>query len=91
LSNRTIFYTFQGLTDDGKYWVTVTHPISHPVLPDNADFSTLPEGYTFETWFQNFDAYVKNMVSTLEPLKPDSFYPTITMLDNLVSSIAIGY
>jgi hypothetical protein len=38
ISNRTIFYTFQGLTDDGMYWVAVTLPINSPILPTDVDF-----------------------------------------------------
>jgi hypothetical protein len=33
VSNRTLFYTFQGLTADGATWVAVTLPITNPVLP----------------------------------------------------------
>jgi hypothetical protein len=90
LSNRTIFYTFQGLTDDGMYWVAVTLPISSPILPADADFRTLPEGYSFETWFQTYGAYVSDVKDVLEAQAPDSFFPTVSILDSLVESITVG-
>jgi hypothetical protein len=89
ISNRTIFYTFQGLTDDGMYWVAVTLPISSPILPEDADFHTLPEGYTIESWLQNYSSYVSNLNDALEAQAPASFFPTINSLDNLVRSITI--
>ncbi len=89
IDNRTIFYTFQGLTDDGMYWVAVTLPISSPILPDDSDFPPPPEGYTDESWFQNYDSYVSDMKDALDAQPPGSFFPTINSLDSLVRSITV--
>lgn len=89
ISNRTIFYTFQGLTDDGMYWVAVTLPISSPILPDDVDFPPPPEGYTDESWFQNYDSYVRDVKEALEVQAPGSFFPTINVLDSLVESMTV--
>jgi hypothetical protein len=89
ISNRTIFYTFQGLTADGLYWVAITLPISSPILPADADFRTLPEGYTIESWFQDYSSYVSDVKEALEAQAPDSFFPTINSLDNLVRSLTV--
>ena len=90
ISNRTIFYTFQGLTDDGMYWVAVTLPINSPILPADVDFPPPPEGYTDESWFQNYDSYVNDVKDALEAQAPGSFSPTISILDSLVASITVG-
>ena len=90
ISNRTIFYTFQGLTDDGMHWVAVTLPISSPILPADADFHTLPEGFTIESWFQNYRSYVSDVKDALEAQAPGSFFPTVSILDSLVESITVG-
>jgi len=89
INNKAIFYTFQGLTEDGMYWVAVTLPISNPILPSNNSFPPPPEGYTEETWAQNYDAYVDQVKNELEAQAPDSFFPTLTILDNLVRSISV--
>ena len=89
ISNRTIFYTFQGLTEDGMHWVTVTLPISNPILPDEVDFPPPPEGYTNESWFQNYSSYVSEVKDTLELQAPGSFSPTISILDSFVESITV--
>lgn len=89
VSNRTLFYTFQGLTDNGMYWVAVTLPISSSILPDNVDFPPPPEGYTNESWFQHYSSYVRDVKDELEAQAPGSFFPTINSLDSLVDSIII--
>jgi hypothetical protein len=87
ITNKTIIYTFQGLTDDGMYWVAVTLPISSPILP--AEYDTLPEGYTDESLILNYNSYVSDVKEALEAQAPDSFSPTIDSLDSLVKSITI--
>ena len=89
ISNRTIFYTFQGLTNDGMYWVAVTLPISNPILPEDVDFPPPPEGYPDESWFQNYSSYVSDVKDALEAQAPGSFSPTISILDSLVESITV--
>jgi hypothetical protein len=88
ISNKNIIYTFQGLTDDGKYWVAVTLPISSPILPEENDM--LPEGYTEESLILNYSSYVSDVKELLEEQAPDSFFPTIDELDALVQSISVG-
>jgi hypothetical protein len=90
ISNKTIFYTYQGLTDDGMHWVAVTLPISSPIVPADADFHTLPEGYTMESWFQNYRSYVSDVKDALEAQAPGSFFPTVSILDGLVESITVA-
>lgn len=90
ISNRSIFYTFQGLTDDGMYWLTVTLPINHSTLPADDYSPWPPEGYTGESWSQNYESYVNQVKDGLDMQLPDSFFPTINILDNLVRSITVN-
>jgi hypothetical protein len=87
ITNKNILYTFQGLTDDGRYWVAVTFPISSPILP--SDYDTLPEGYTEESLILNYNSYANGVKDALEAQAPGSFYPTINSLDSLVKSITV--
>jgi len=90
LDNQGIFYTFQGITDDGLYWVSVTLPVSSPILPDSAAYPMPPAGYTDEEWSQNFPTYVREVKAALNAQDPASFFPTIDTLDSLIESISIG-
>ena len=40
--NDALFYTFQGLTDDGRYWVAVYYPVAASVLPKSVRESPRP-------------------------------------------------
>jgi putative hemolysin len=53
INNQDLFYTFQGMTHDGAYYVAAILPISHPSLP--ADGSEIPGG--------DFNAFAENFVS----------------------------
>lgn len=87
ITNKNILYTFQGLTDDGKYWVAVTLPISSPVLP--ADYDIFPKGYTQESLIANYKAYVSDVERQLKSQLPDSFFPTMDSLDELIKSVIV--
>ena len=87
VNNNEIIYTYQGLTGDGKYWVSAILPINHPILP--ADAKSAMDGVDFNTWSNNFGTYITDMVNKLNTQDPNSFTPTLAVLDALVSSITI--
>lgn len=87
INNKTLFYTFQGLTADGRYWVAVALPLGNPILPANNNI--LPEGYTDESLILGYDDYVSEVRAALEAQALDSFSPPIESLDNLIKSISI--
>ncbi len=80
INNHEVFYTYQGLTSDGKYWISATLPISNPLLP--ADGTNPPNS-------QNWDSYLAALVTQLNAQPRESYSPTITMLDALIASISI--
>ncbi|KAF0107778.1 MAG: hypothetical protein FD146_1409 [Anaerolineaceae bacterium] len=87
INNHDLFYTFQGLTSDGQYWVSVILPISNPILP--ADGVNPPGGQSWEDFSNNYQAYAADMTVQLNAQPPDSFAPAITLLDALINSIII--
>lgn len=86
INNHELFYTFQGLTSDNAYWVSVILPVSNPILP--AD-NTPPAGVDPNTWMNQFESYIADLTPQLNAQSTDSFAPTLTLLDALVSSITI--
>ena len=87
VNNTDLFYTFQGLTSDGQYWVTAILPINLAMLPASAD--PLPGGMSFEDFANNYSTYINDMVNQLNAQAPGNYTPTLTALDALVSSITI--
>ncbi|MCX6037458.1 MAG: hypothetical protein NTW99_06155 [Chloroflexi bacterium] len=87
VNNTDLFYTYQGLTSDGQYWVSAILPINNPILPANAD--NPPGGVSWEEFSNNFEPYITNMINQLNSQTSDSYTPTLTSLDALVASITI--
>lgn len=87
VNNTDLFYTFQGLTSDGQYWVSAILPINLAILPPGPD--PLPGGVSFEDFANNYETYITDMVNQLNAQADDSYIPGITALDALVSSITI--
>jgi hypothetical protein len=87
VNNTDLFYTYQGLTSDGLYWVSAILPVNHAILPANAD--NPPTGETWEEFSNNYEPYINDMVSQLNAQTPESYLPSLTLLDALVGSITI--
>jgi hypothetical protein len=87
INNHEIFYSFQGLTADGRYWISAILPISNPILPPNGD--NPPAGMTWDQLSSQFDTYVADIIVKLEAQPPDSYSPTIAALDALIASITV--
>jgi hypothetical protein len=47
------------------------------------------EGYTLESWSQNFSTYVSEVKDALDAQAPESFFPTLSQSDLLVQSITV--
>lgn len=92
VNNNSLFYTFQGLTDDGAYYVSATLPTSAAFLsPDgNPDTPLPPDGVPFD-WenFENLDPHYELVKQKLNTTDPNAFNPTLTNLDALIRSIQI--
>jgi putative hemolysin len=87
INNRDLFYTFQGMTHDGKYYVAAILPISHPSLP--ADGSEIP-GDDFNTFADNFETYAAEVAAQLDAEAADSFAPSIVLLDEMMQSLKVA-
>ncbi len=83
LSNWSLYFAFEALTDDGQYWVEVVLPINTPVADDDL-------GYPSDGSEADLLAYVTHAVDVLNSQPSDSFTPSIDALDALVSSITIA-
>jgi len=103
ITNDYLIYSFQGITNDGKYYVSVVAPIRASFLIDetfnpdpNASVPTpiVPEGgFLFPTVFPfdspEYDQYYQAVADKLSQTPPEQFTPSILMLDALVQSILI--
>jgi hypothetical protein len=78
------FYTFQGLSADGRSYVAVDWVLRADMFPrriSQADARRV--GSNARRW----ERYINQSVSTLDAAEPTAFTPSITALDDLVRSI----
>ena len=87
INNHDMFFTFQGITADDQYWISIILPITNPVLPANAD--NPPGGMSWEEFGNQFDTYIADLANQLNGQPADSFAPSITLLDSLIQSISV--
>jgi hypothetical protein len=86
ITNHSLFYTFQGITSDGKYSVVLIVPVSHPSLPANETENT---DWQTQAFLDNFPTYLAGVQATLNAAAPDEFVPSLTELDALVTSLLV--
>lgn len=86
VNSAGLFYTFQGLTADGKYYVSAVLPVSNATLPATAD--AMPKD-RFDALAADFQGYLKDMTATLSSAAGSDFTPALSDLDALVQSIQV--
>jgi hypothetical protein len=82
INNNQLIYTFQGLTEDGAYYIAALFPVNHPELPA-ADVAA-PEEFA-----DDYEGYLAGAVQQLDEAEPGSFTPSLDMLDELIQSIIV--
>ncbi len=85
VNNTDLFYTFQGITNDGKYYVSIILPVTHPSLPPNYQVDQALQ----DQILADYQAYLAGILPGLSAQPLDSFSPNITLLDELVESLKI--
>jgi hypothetical protein len=86
-NNNDIFYSFQGLTDDGQFFISAQLPVHHPELPNaSGDFGNDWEPYTSqEAW----NEYKTETEDALNNYPADSYAPSLILLDEIFRSLKI--
>lgn len=87
VNNQDLFYSFQGMTADGAYYVAAVLPVSHPSLPASGD--DVAETQDYDTFSENFASYLTAVAADLTAQDPASFTPSLIALDSLAASIRI--
>ena len=86
VDNKNLFYTYQGMTTDGAYYVSATMPISNPVLPNDGDDVV----GDWNTFMNNWDTYLVETIQLLGEQTPQSYYPQMNLLDAMMQSLSIN-
>lgn len=83
INNYSLFYTFQGLTSDERFYIAAIFPVSTPALPDPETMELDQQFY--DTYLQ----YIEETIFLLETQPLDTFTPSLIDLDLLIESLRI--
>ena len=86
INNQDMFYAFQGLTDDGIYLISAVLPVSHPSLPDVGESFI---GDEYDAFIDTYEAYLIDVESQLDLETPESYFPKLTALDDMLETIRV--
>lgn len=87
IGRSNLFYTFQGMSSDGRYYIAFYHPILSGVLPESV--ANLVTADNYETFVANYPDYIQRTTQQLNMQDSASFAPTLTQLDTMVRSLKI--
>ncbi len=85
ISNYELFYTYQGVTQDQRYYVSAVLPLGTAILPDTGD----PQEVYTEQYLAEYPAYVQEIVASLNAEAPEGFWPNLRTLDAMMASLSI--
>ena len=98
VNNQNLSYEFQGMTDDGRFYVTAEFPVAAPFLAydrDKANYgATVKEAKCYQCadhqrFMREYRAYVNKIRAQLEQLPAERFQPGLVSFDELIKSIKI--
>ncbi|MCI0387538.1 MAG: hypothetical protein MOB07_02040 [Acidobacteria bacterium] len=95
ITNQALSYVFQGLSDDERYFIHATFPVKTAFLlrtpenPDAVEWIIPSNKKTIEEIQFGYRKYAQRMALKFENLAPTSFEPSLTLFEDLLSSLSI--
>ncbi|MFO7681211.1 MAG: leucine-rich repeat domain-containing protein [Chloroflexota bacterium] len=86
INNQDLFYTFQGLTDDGATYVSAYFPVTLPPLPDSSQLSEEEWAALMEDW----QGYLAQTLTLLDEQPTTAFTPDLAALDAVINSLSVA-
>ncbi|HYN89805.1 MAG TPA: hypothetical protein VER55_14830, partial [Ardenticatenaceae bacterium] len=86
ISNQGLFYTFQGLTAGGRFYVSAIFPVTSPALPDDP-VPVIKENP--EDFAEGHLTYLAETEDQLDALSAEDFEPNLDQLDALIQSLEV--
>jgi hypothetical protein len=96
VDNHDLFYTFQGLTGDGKYWVSIFLPVNASFLQSEYNDTVLPAGgiaapdMNSANLDSDYQTYYSAIVKKLNSTTMDQFNPTLFCINSMIQSLNVG-
>ena len=92
ITNDGLEYAFQGITEDGKYYVYAEFSVFAPALPNGDEPAVIAwneKEYLLPRQSKKYQAYVRRVVAQLKALRGNQFKPKLNLLEELISSLEL--
>jgi hypothetical protein len=93
ITNQDLFYYYEGVTNDGAYFVSAIFHVTAPflVVDGNQNSSTPPDGVPFN-WGANLDfpKYLNDITQKLNNTTPENYTVPLTVLDQLIGTVHVN-
>ena len=86
ITDEALFYYFDGISTNGRYYVSLAYPIQSGQLEPAGNFSE----EELAVASADYQTYIDNTLAVLDPLTAADFTPSLEQLDQLVQSITIA-
>ncbi|RMF68345.1 MAG: hypothetical protein D6742_05390 [Cyanobacteria bacterium J069] len=80
-----LVYMFQGLTTDGRYYVSFSQPLLTSVLPATAPLTA----DQYDVFVAEYEVYLRRVAQQLNVQGSSGFFPDLALLDDVVRSLRI--
>ena len=90
INNEELVWVFEGITNDGKYYVRAIFPIRASFLPDKATDKF--EGYSLSDYSRlskRNEQYLSLIRKRLDSLPSNQYQPSLENLTNIISSLEV--
>ncbi len=84
VDSYSLFYTFQGLSNDGQTYIIAILPIKASNLPEVAE-----QPADYQAFIDAYDAYLGEVISNLNVLPAEEFTPNLSEIDQLIETIRL--
>jgi hypothetical protein len=79
------FYTFQGLSADGQYYVSALVQLDTTLFPNE-----LPADFNYDAWMADINTYYAETQATLNNAAPSDFTPSLDVADAVFARFTFG-
>lgn len=85
VANDTLYYTFQGISSDGKFLISAQFPVQNSILPDEG---LVPPG-DMQAFVDEYSEYLSSIKVSLDEQPLGSFIPDLNILDEMLQTLVI--
>ena len=92
VTNDGLEYAFQGMTDDGQFYVDAEFSVTAPFLPRDKDPEVSAwndKNYLLPQKSKEYQDYLKPIVARLQALPAEQYKPNLNLLEQMIESMEV--